>query len=276
MRSVLGRGSSRRRRLAALTLVAFLALAPSAALAHAPRWAPASRASIHPGVTVYTAGAECTANFVFYDGRSVYIGQAAHCAGTGDSSQTNGCEARSLPTGTLVKVTGARYRGRIVYSSWRVMQRLRERDPNACADNDFALIRLDRRDVARVNPSVPFFGGPTGIASSTGLGQSIYSYGNSDLRQGIAALSPKRGYSLGQGDGGWTHTVYTVTPGIPGDSGSGFLDDRGRAFGVLSTVALAPLPASNGVGDLSRELAYLKRHSKLRITLARGTQPFRP
>ena len=37
--------------------------------------------------------------------------------------------------------------------------------------------------------------------------------------------------------GGWSHDVYTVTPGIPGDSGSGFLDADGRAFGTLSTVA---------------------------------------
>src|SRR4051812_49983988 len=42
------------------------------------------------------------------------------------------------------------------------------------------------------------------------------------------------------------HHRATTTPGIPGDSGSAFIDKRGRAFGVLSTLALAPIPASNG------------------------------
>ena len=43
--------------------------------------------------------------------------------------------------------------------------------------------------------------------------------------------------------GGWSRTVYTVTPGIPGDSGSGFLNASGQAIGTLSTVAIAPLAA---------------------------------
>ena len=37
-------------------------------------------------------------------------------------------------------------------------------------------------------------------------------------RFGISQLSPKTGTSLGSG-GGWSHDVYTLSPGIPGDSG---------------------------------------------------------
>ena len=51
-----------------------------------------------------------------------------------------------------------------------------------------------------------------------------------------------------------------MTPGIPGDSGSAFIDGQGRAFGVLSTLAGRPAAGSNGVGDLSRELAYMHSH----------------
>jgi hypothetical protein len=91
----------------------------------------------------------------------------------------------------------------------------------------------------------------------------------------VTALSPKEGLSLGDDGNGWSHTVYTATPGIPGDSGSAFLDGGGRALGVLSTVALAPLAASNGVGDLGRELAYLAAHSSFAVTLQNGTEPFR-
>jgi hypothetical protein len=73
---------------------------------------------------------------------------------------------------------------------------------------------------------------------------------------------------------GWTHLVYTVSPGIPGDSGSGFMDATGKAFGVLSTLQIAPLPAANGVSDLSRMLAYMKAHGGPDVTLANGTEPF--
>lgn len=69
--------------------------------------------------------------------------------------------------------------------------------------------------------------------------------------------------------------MFTATPGIPGDSGSAFLDAPGRALGVLSTLNLAPLPGSNGVGDISREYAYLRAHYSGAVTLAGGTVPFR-
>ena len=119
------------------------------------------------------------------------------------------------------------------------------------APDDLALVKVDAPYVQDVNQSVPFWGGPAKLATAgTAAGDSIYSYGNSSLRAGISALSPKRGVSLGDDAGGWTHTVYTVTPGIPGDSGSGFMDAHGNALGVLSTVALAPLAGgSGGSGD---------------------------
>ena len=154
------------------------------------------------------------------------------------------------------------------------MQAAGETDDDACAYNDFALVRLDDRDVSKVNPSVPIFGGPTGLGTSTTLGSQVYSYGNSSLRLGITQLSPKIGISLGDTAGGWTRSVYTVTPGIPGDSGSGFLNSNGRAVGVLSTLALTPIPASNGVSDLSRALAYARTHGGPNVTLVPGTQPF--
>ena len=45
-----------------------------------------------------------------------------------------------------------------------------------------------------------------------------------------------------------------MTPGVPGDSGSAFLSADGKAIGVLSTLGLAPLPLSNNIGDLAKEL----------------------
>jgi hypothetical protein len=96
------------------------------------------------------------------------------------------------------------------------MQQRGETDSNACAYNDFALLRLDARDHGKVNPTVPHWGGPVALGSSTAPGEEVYSYGNSSLRLGLDLLKPKSGLSLGQSGGGWTHTVYTVTPGVPG------------------------------------------------------------
>jgi hypothetical protein len=269
----------RRAPIAAATLAAIAALALSlgagAEAAAAPTWAPAATATVHPGVQTFTAGAQCTANFVFTDGATVYLGQAAHCSGTGGSTETDGCTSGSLPIGTAVEVTGASHPGVLAYNSWLTMQQLGESNADTCAYNDLALIRIDPADVAKVNPSIPFFGGPTGLHSTgTAVGDKVYSYGNSELRGGITQLSPKRGISLGDDGNGWSHTVYTVTPGIPGDSGSAFVDASGKALGILSTVAIAPLAGSNGVGDLAKELAYLHAHTSIGAQLAPGTEPF--
>ncbi|HEY2814941.1 MAG TPA: hypothetical protein VGJ03_15855 [Acidimicrobiales bacterium] len=259
------------------SLVAFAGLAfalPGAQAA--PTWAPAATAAIHPGVQTFTAGAQCTANFIYTDGTNVYIGQAAHCAGTGGNTETDGCSSGTLPVGTPVDVTGASQPGTIVYSSWATMQGNGETDANTCAFNDLALIQLSAADAAKVNPSVPFWGGPTGLDNSgTTQGESVYSYGNSELRGGATVLSPKEGTSLGDDPSGWSHNVVTASPGIPGDSGSGFLSSNGAALGILSTLQIAPTPGANGVGDLSKELAYMHSHSSFSgVQLALGTQPF--
>jgi hypothetical protein len=255
----------------ALALAAML-LAPAAASA----WAPAGTAPIHPGVQTRTEGGQCTSNFVFQEGATVYLGQAAHCSGTGGQTETDGCTSGSLPLGTPVQVSGATKPGTLAYNSWLTMQASGETDPDTCAYNDLALVRLDPADVARVNPSVPGFGGPSGVGTVGDLGSTVYSYGNSELRGGITKLSPKQGVVIQNEGNGWSHNVATLSPGIPGDSGSGFLNDSGEAIGVLSTLQLAPLAGSNGVGDIGKELAYLRSHTPLTgLQLVPGTVAFK-
>jgi hypothetical protein len=46
---------------------------------------------------------------------------------------------------------------------------------------------------------------------------------------------------------------------------------------VLSTLGLAPLPASNTIGDLDKELAYAQQHSGISgLRLVNGTEAFSP
>jgi hypothetical protein len=176
-----------RRLIVACVVAGCAALAAAGPATAEPTWAPAASATVHPGVQTVTAGGQCTANFVFFDAANdVYLGQAAHCSSTSDNTTTNGCVAGTRPHGTPVEVDGASRPGTIVYSSWVTMQAAGETDTNACRFNDIALIKLDPADYGKVNPTIPFWGGPTGTATSTATGDKVLSYGNSSLRLGAS------------------------------------------------------------------------------------------
>src|SRR5947209_5096709 len=274
--------------LSSMVVLALLAIAGSASA-----WAPEGSATVHPGVMTFTGSSsflngagQCTANFVYTDASgAVYLGQAAHCSSTGSDTETNGCSTHSLALGTPIYsgelVNGVIENGTLIgtlaYNSWIAMQGKKENDPNTCAFNDLALIKIASSQVANVNPTVPFWGGPDGLASAvSSTGSQVFSYGNSVLRGGVSVLSPKTGVSLGdlEESGGWSEEVYTATPGIPGDSGSAYMDPSGNALGVLSTVEFAPLPAANGVGTLRKELAYANAATGLGVQVANGTAAF--
>lgn len=249
-------------------------------------WAPVGRATITPGMQTFTdGGGQCTTNFVFSDAAGdVYLGQAAHCAGTDE--QRNGCRAASRPLGTRVSLN--RYGtpfdqgevladGTLAYSSWLTMQQRRERDAPTCAFNDFALVRLAPSARARVNPSMPFWGGPVGLSQRAVYAtERVHGIGGSTLRRAGSPLAHQTGLALedmAENDG-WSHAFYARSPGIPGDSGSGYLDAEGRALGTLSTLVISTTLV-NTLGDLRRELVYARRHSGIRgLRLELGTAPF--
>jgi hypothetical protein len=149
-----------------------------------------------------------------------------------------------------------------------------EKDSETCQFNDLALLKLDPSDVGKVNPSIPHWGGPTGVGGGA-AGEDTYSYGNSELRGGVTQTSPKPGKIIDVSPGAWSYDVYTASPGIPGDSGSAFLNARGQAMGILSTVAIAPLAGSNGVGNVGKEIAYAQAHGFAGLALVNGTEPLR-
>ena len=255
----------------ALAAVSMLALMAGPAVANHD-----SSGAIHPGVQITSPTGQCTANFIFTNGTDVLIGQAAHCTGLGQATDTNGCTAGSLPLQTEVEIQGADHPGTLVYSSWLAMQAVKETNTNACAYNDFALVRINPLDHDKVDPSIPVFGGPLGTdTNGAATGESVYTYGNSSLRLGLTELSPHVGTSLGTSGNGWTTSVYTVTPGLPGDSGSAVVSQDGQALGILVTLGLAPLPGSNGVTSLHRALNYADRHGGIGdISLVDGTDDF--
>ena len=117
---------------------------------------------------MYTSGAQCTANFVYTDGAgNTYVGYAAHCAGLGEATDTDGCLADSLPLGTRVTfneggslvsegtIVGT---GTLVYSSWLTMHQLGTTDANTCAYNDLALVKVDAGRRREGEPEHPVLG----------------------------------------------------------------------------------------------------------------------
>jgi hypothetical protein len=263
------------RRIAVLG-VAVAALALVGSPAHA---APATGATITPGVLMTSPVDEhitssCTAAFVFAGGDATYLGYAAHCAGASESMGLSGCKEPTLPLGTDVTIVGndgSRASGRLAYTSWRTMQERGESDPSLCLHNDFALVELNPADAGRVDPTVPVVGGPTGLDSDgTVSGEPVVSY-----QPQAGATSVKQGRSLGSGGGGLAHRVETRPPGRPGDSGSGYLDGDGRAFGVLSTL-FTDGSGTNGVTDLAHALEYANTYGGIgQVALVPGTKPFR-
>ena len=237
-------------------------------------------ATIHPGVQLFTDGAQCTANFVYTDASgAVYIGQAAHCSGTGGQTDTDGCsDAAASRSARPIEVTGASQPGTLVYNSWTAMQagrRDRRRTPAPTTTSASDQARPGRlRQGQPVGPDARRPDRPR-TTNGTAQGDTVYSYGNSALRAGITLLSPKQGISLGDSTATAGRTSSTtVSPGIPGDSGSGFMDDSGKALGILSTLQIAPVAGSNGVWRPAEELAYMRSHGGPDVTLAQGTEAF--
>lgn len=267
-------------------LVAFIAATFSTvATTAAASGEPGPKHVIRPGVQVFTNGGQCTANFVFTDGASLYLGAAAHCHGDdNDSTVTNGCEAKSLPLGTPIRIRGTNgkdYKGTLAYSSWRTMGNPEKTDTSICEYNDFSLIKIHAPH-SIVHPSVLHYGGPTALCGDERVnGEAAISYGNSGLRFGVSVVAPKEGvvvFSQGPHDtnadkGFWSTLVYMLTPGIPGDSGSGYMRESDKcAWGVTSTVGLFPFAASNGISNLKLALEYARQRTGRNYRLVRASE----
>jgi hypothetical protein len=190
-------------------------------------WCPGYQA---PGVSA--AGcivdpAGCTANYIFTDGSSQYVGTARHCVGgTGDRV------VMQVDTTTLAEV------GTVV----------RHTSGEGLPGNDFALIRIDADVVQKwgVNPAIPVVGGPNGIYDGCAQ-QPVKNYGH-----GYAAT-----VAQGKPQGGLAYVFYNdgygwAGNGLPGDSGSPVvLAADNRAAGNFTHIILADLRGIYVPGTLS-------------------------
>ena len=167
----------------------------------------------------------CTANFVFTDGASKYIGTARHCVGSVGSRVAMQVDTTTVADiGSVTRVTPG------------------DGEPG----EDFALIKIDADVVQKwgVDPAIPVVGGPNGVYTGCGpVGIQYYGHGYA-----AAVGQGKPGFGVAtnwNNDGfGWTGN------GLPGDSGSGVVTTTGQAAGDLThlIVNLGEYPGSNMAG----------------------------
>ena len=152
------------------------------------------------------APAGCTANFIYTDGSSQYVGTARHCVDRVGQELVMQVDSTTLASvGTVARMTSG------------------EGEPG----NDVAIIRIDPAVAAKwgVNPAVPVVGGPQGIYTGCdptpvvhyGHGYGVL-VGPGKLEGGLATNWHDDGY-------GWTGF------GAPGDSGSPVVTASGQAAG---------------------------------------------
>jgi hypothetical protein len=220
---------------------------------------------VHPGIAIDIASVKCVVGFVLTDGTRAFLAIPASCTGVSSGQPTDGCSEAQVPVGLPVTVPGAKYKGRLVYSSFTQMQQTGDSHANRCAANNMSLIRLDYRDIRRTNPSVPALGGPTGLATTApAQGDQLHAYIKTTAT--AVAMQPQQA--------GWAEQILPATQVASSDVGSPVLTAAGRAVGMVSVVQqFQGGPAL--VSRLDHELSYLRSVPRFRhVHLAKGTAPF--
>jgi len=161
---------------------------------------------IRPGAWIISP-AGCTTNFVFGTARDYYIGTAGHCTEVGDQVTIVAAPGILMNIGKTVKSVD---RG---------------------VGNDFALIDVRPSMEQYVNPSMAYFGGPTG-AGDPQPGDVVEHAGHG-LVIGTGG-TPRAGVVVYRGNGDGGDAFAWVGAASPGDSGSAVRLADGTAAGDLT------------------------------------------
>ncbi|PSQ42128.1 hypothetical protein BRD14_05135 [Halobacteriales archaeon SW_5_68_122] len=200
---------------------------------------PERASGIRPGSQMFitfldgtTAG--CTANFVWRDGGGdLYIGAAGHCflPSELDVSVCADCTVGGTTgltfTGTTIGL------GDVVYA--------RQALPGGSeVGHDFGIVRIPSGVEDAVDPSLPQFGGPTGVSKeAVPAGLPVNQYGAGVANGEVFPTMGSNGVS--EGDLGTSESWYAAIRASPGDSGSplgateaGTGVEGGDAAGILT------------------------------------------
>ena len=161
---------------------------------------------IRPGAWII-APSGCTTNFVFGSASDYYIGTAGHCTEVGDEVTLIAAPGVLMNIGTTVKSV------------------------NNDVGNDFALIDVRPSMEQYVNPSMTYFGGPTGVGSPQP--NDVVEHAGHGLVIGTGG-TPRAGVVVYRGPGGGGDAFAWVGAASPGDSGSAVRLANGQAAGDLT------------------------------------------
>jgi hypothetical protein len=163
---------------------------------------------IRPGAWIISPSG-CTTNFVFGSRRNYFIGTAGHCARVGQQV-------------TIVAAPG------VLMNIGRTVKSV-----NRGVGNDFALIDVRPAMEQHVNPSMTYFGGPTG--TGTPRPGDVVEHAGHGLVIGTGG-TPRAGVVVyhGSGDRNRGRAFAWVGASSPGDSGSAVRKANGAAVGNLT------------------------------------------
>jgi hypothetical protein len=176
----------------------------------------------------------CTMNFVFTDGTSSYIGTAGHCV-SGGRTVIAQVATRVDPTDSVIVTLAAI--GSVV-KSW-----------DQGIGKDFALVKINSG--FKVVPGMAGALGPTGVWCGDPVAQPVMHYGHGYI------FFVEQGYAkFGEVIPDLTLIFKFTSPngynwvgyGLPGDSGSGVMNDAGLAVGNLTHgigILGVPVPGLN-------------------------------
>jgi hypothetical protein len=245
---------------------------------------PAAAGGIGPGskliIDLPSGTFLCTAGFVFNgaDGTR-YLGAAGHCFLPENKTATHGTGADYDAQGTTVRVcvaacvfggvSGDVFSGTLVQLGPVAYARQELGDDEI--GYDFGVVRIPSSLAAQVRPSMPVWGGPTGV-QDVAAGSLVCHYG-----QGVGAgetfvTMARTGIGIRADDGAWLANAAVT----PGDSGSalevcaaGADGIRGQgAAGIVTHLRYAPV--GNAAGTTLSRAVSLAAEANLSLTVATG------
>lgn len=195
---------------------------------------------IRPGAWM-TAPHNCTMSFAVQDGQGIpYLTTAGHCVDAVGQAVHLKNEG---PIGEVVAFT------------------------DAGVGADYALVRIDEDNRSQVDPSVPGWGGPTGVARGADLDDGVKHYGWGVLTW---PLHESRCRS-GAGPLLWGTKAFGFA-GVAafGDSGSDAMLGDGRAAGIVTHLSIAPWQGTVLGTRHTHAIDRLESRTGLDLTLMTG------
>lgn len=174
----------------------------------------------------------CTANFIFEDAGTYYLGAAGHCFLPSDRIATHGPGADYNASGVTVQVcVDFCHFGGYMAGFWGDMESLggvayaRQTGPGGQVGNDFGLVEIPPDLLPLVRTTTPMWSGPSGQDGTTSPGDPLTHYGNGIHAGSFVASKGRAGGGLGHDGASWQASIAVHK----GDSGSPILH-AGPAF----------------------------------------------